>query len=209
MQIVLATADDDLVRAWEKTCGNIENVKIHRCSIFEVKCDAIVSPTNSFGFMDGGLDLEISEYFGSHVQKRLQKLIQTRHCGELLVGSAEVVDTDHDRVPYLIAAPIMRVPTILTETVNVYLATRAVLNLVKFGTLADGTPVKHIIETIAIPDMGTATGKVPPHICANQMKVALEEILLSQYKFPESWLYAQKNHKLLYTIDAGDWPLKI
>ena len=204
MQIVLAAVDNDLVRAWESTCGNIENVKIHRGSIFDVKCDAIVSPANSFGFMDGGLDLAISEYFGSHVQERLQKLIQTRHHGELLVGLAEVVDTDHAEIPYLIAAPTLRVPTILTETVNVYLATRAILTHVKFGTVPDGTPVKHIIETIAIPGMGTGTGKVPPDICAHQMQVALQDILLSQYEFPASWLDAQKSHHLLYANDVGD-----
>ncbi len=202
MQIVLAAADDDLVRAWENTCGNIESIKIHRGSIFEVKCDAIVSPTNSFGFMDGGLDLEISEYFGGHVQERLHKLIKTRHHGELLVGTAEVVDTDHAEIPYLIAAPIMRVPAVLIETVNVYLATRAVLNLVKFGTVPDGTPVKHIIETIAIPDIGMETGKVPPHICALQMKAAFQEILLSQYEFPESLRQAHKNHHLLSSGDV-------
>lgn len=146
------------------------------------------------------------EYFGSHVQERLQKLIQTRHHGELLVGLAEVVDTDRDEIPYLIAAPTMRVPTILTETVNVYLATRAILNLVKFGTVPDGTPVKHIIETIAIPGLGTGVGKVPPHICAHQMKVALQDILLSQYQFPKSWLDAQKSHDLLRASDVGDLP---
>lgn len=208
MQIVLAGVDDDLVRAWESTCGNIENVKIHRGSIFDVKCDAIVSPANSFGFMDGGLDLAILEYFGGHVQERLQKLIQTRHHGELLVGLAEVVDTDHDEIPYLIAAPTMRVPTILTETVNVYLATRAILTLVKFGTVPDGTPVKHIIETIAIPGLGTGTGKVPPDICAHQMQVAIADILLSQYQFPKSWQDAQKSHDLLYAGGAGKLPLE-
>ena len=154
--------------------------------------------------MDCGLNLEISEYFGSHFQERLQKLIQTRHHGEVLVGLAEVVDTDRDEVPYLIAAPLMRVLTILTETVNIYLATRAILSLVKHGTVSDGTPVKHIIETIAIPDMSTGTRKVPPHICANQMKVTLEDILLDRYKFPQSWLYAQKIHQLLQTSDVGD-----
>ncbi|MEG4576718.1 macro domain-containing protein [Microcoleus sp. N3A4] len=208
MQIVLAAVDDDLVRAWESTCGNIENVKIHRGSIFDVKCDAIVSPANSFGFMDGGLDLEIAEYFGNQVQERLQKLIQTRHHGELLVGVAEVVDTDHAEIPYLIAAPTMRVPTVLRETVNVYLATRAILTLVKFGSVPDGTPVKHIIETIAIPGMGTGIGKVPPHICANQMKVALQDILLSQYEFPKSWLHAQRCHHLLYSSDVEDLQLE-
>ena len=207
MQIVLVAVDDDLVRAWESTCGNMENVKIHRGSIFDVKCDAIVSSGNSFGFMDEGLDLEISQYFGGHVQERLHKLIQTRHHGELLVGLAEVVDTDHDEIPYLIAAPIRRVPTVLRETVNVYLATRAILTLVKFGTVPDGTPVKHIIETIAIPGMGTGMGKVPPHICAHQMKVALENILLSKYEFPQSLLHAQRRHHLLYTDESEDLQL--
>ena len=202
MQIVLATADDDLVRSWESTCGKMENVKIHHGSIFEVKCDAIVSPSNSFGFMEDGLNLEISEYFGGHVQERLQKLIQTRHHGELLVGLAEFVDTDHSEIPYLIAAPTMRVLTVLTETVNVYLATRAILNLVKFGTVPDGTPIKHIIQTIAIPDMGMKMGKVPPDICALQMKVALQNILLSEYEFPASWLDAQKSHELLCSSDV-------
>ncbi len=202
MQIVLASVDDDLVRAWEITCGNRSNVKIYHGSIFDVKCDAIVSPGNSFGFMEYGLDLEILKYFGGHVQERLQKLIQTRHHGELLVGSAEVVDTDHSEIPYLIAAPIIRVPTVLKETVNVYLATRAVLTLVKFGTVPDGTPVKHIIETIAIPNMGMEMDKVPAHLCALQMKVALQDILLSQYEFPESLLDAQKSHDLLYSSDV-------
>ncbi|MEG5038303.1 MULTISPECIES: macro domain-containing protein [unclassified Microcoleus] len=208
MQIVLATLDDGLVRAWQSTCGNMENVKIHHGSIFDVKCDAIVSPGNSFGFMDDGLELEISEYFGGQVLERLQKLIQARHHGELLVGRAEIVDTDHDEIPYLIAAPIMRVPTVLRETVNVYLATRAILTLVKFGSVPDGTPVKHIIETIAIPGMGTGIGKVPPHICANQMKVALEEVLLSQYEFPQSLLHAQRCHHLLYTDESEDLQLE-
>ena len=202
MQIVLASVDDDLVRAWESSCGNRSNVKIHHGSIFEVKCDAIVSPGNSFGFMEDGFNLEISEYFGGHVVERLQQLIQTRHHGELLVGSAEVVDTDHVEIPYLIAAPIIRVPTVLKETVNIYLATRAVLTHVKFGTVPDGTPVKHIIETIAIPDMGMEIGKISPDICALQMKVALQNILLSQYEFPKSWLDAQRCHELLCSSDV-------
>jgi O-acetyl-ADP-ribose deacetylase (regulator of RNase III) len=198
MQIVLASVDDELVRAWESNCGDIENLTIHHGSIFDVKCDAIASPGNSFGFMEGGLDLKIYEFFGEQVQERLQKLIQTRHYGELLVGMAEVVETDHAEIPYLISAPTMRIPTSLRETVNVYLATRAILTLVKFGTVPDGTPVKHIIETIAIPGMGMGLGQVPPDICALQMKVALKDILLSQYKFPKSLVHAQSCHQLLY-----------
>jgi len=208
MKIVLAGVNGDLVRAWQNTCSHIKNVTVHGGSIFEVKCDAIVSPANSFGFMDGGLDLAISEFFGWHVQERLQKQIQTRHYGELLVGAAEVVETDHSEIPYLISAPTMRVPTILKETVNVYLATRAVLILLKFGSLPDGTPVKHIIETVAIPGMGAGVGQVPPHICALQMKAAIEDILLSEYEFPQSWRHAQICHQLLYSSDVRDLQLE-
>ena len=124
MNIVLADLNDALIRSWSIICGNIENVTIHHGSIFDVRCDAIVSPANSFGFMDGGLDLQISQFFGWHVQERLQELIRTRHHGELLVGTAEIVETDYAKIPYLISAPTMRVPMILKDTVNVYLVVR-------------------------------------------------------------------------------------
>jgi hypothetical protein len=45
---------------------------------------------------------------------------------------------------------------------------------------------------------------VPPHICANQMKVALENILLSKYEFPQSLLQAQKDHHLLSASEVKD-----
>ena len=72
--------------------------------------EGVISPANSFGFMDGGIDSLYRSYFGRHVQDRLQKLIRDRHYGELVVGAAEIVDTDNPRIPYLIAAPTMRVP---------------------------------------------------------------------------------------------------
>lgn len=201
MNIVLAALNDDLVCAWERICGNLENVTLHHGSIFDVNCDAIVSPANSFGFMDGGLDLAISEFFGWHVQERLQKLIRTRHYGELLVGAAEIVETDRPPISYVISAPTMRVPAILKDTVNPYLATRAVLILIKFGFLPDGTPVKDVVKTVAIPGMGTGVGKVSPDICAFQMRVAIEDIVLSKYEFPQSWLHAQRCHQLLYSSE--------
>ncbi len=122
MKIVLAAVETDLADAWEHHCGDLEGVSVHRGSILDVACDAVVSPANSFGFMDGGIDLLYAHHFGWAVQDRLQELIRSRHHGELLVGSAELVETGHARIPYLIAAPTMRVPMILRDTVNPYLA---------------------------------------------------------------------------------------
>lgn len=121
MNIVLAAVEPELADAWERFCGDLPGVAIHRGSILDVHCEAVVSPANSFGFMDGGIDHLYSRHFGWHVQRRLQEAIQTRHLGELLVGQAEIISTDDARIPFVIAAPTMRVPMILRETVNSYL----------------------------------------------------------------------------------------
>ncbi len=198
MHFVLADVNEAIVRAWREYCGDLDGLSIYHGSILEVPCDAIVSPANSFGFMDGGLDLKLSQFLGWHVQERLQELIRTRHYGELLVGTAEIVPTDHPRIPYLISAPTMRVPmTLGRDTVNVYLATRAVLILLLHGTLPGGTPVKEVVKTVAIPGMGTGTGRVPPEICAWQMRCAFREVLQGDYHFPRSWKEAKNRHQSL------------
>src|SRR3954469_25564103 len=114
INVVLAAVEAELADAWERFCGDLEGVRVHRGSILDVHCDAVVSPANSFGFMDGGIDHLYSHHFGWEVQERLQELIRNRHRGELRVGAAEIVETGHARIPYLIAAPTMRVPMILT-----------------------------------------------------------------------------------------------
>ena len=194
-----------MVDAWNKFCGDLKCVTVQAGSILDAHCEAVVSPANSYGFMDGGLDALYSDYFGWHVQDRLRKLILEKHHGELLVGAAEVVPTDHAGIPYLIAAPTMRVPMILgKETVNPYLAARAVLLLVMYGTFKEepqtGEKVKDHIETVAFPGLGTGVGRVPFAVCARQVRAALDEILLAdKLALPRSWSEASERHQLLYT----------
>ncbi len=204
MKIILADVQKPIITAWNNVFANADNVMVYHGSIFDVDADALVSPTNSFGFMDGGLDLQILEFFGWQVQERLQTLIKSKHHGELLVGVAEIVATDHPKIPYVIAAPTMRVPMILgRDTVNVYLATRAVLLLVAFGKFEDGTSIVDIVNSVVIPGMGTGVGKAPPEICARQMKQAIDDIT-GQSEFPHSWMDAQMRHQLLYSEKYRD-----
>lgn len=199
MKIVLAATENRLAGAWEKAFTGLADVGVHRGSIFDVACDAVVSPANSFGFMDGGIDALYLERFGVEVQSRLRRLILDRHHGELLVGSAEVVETGDPAQPFLIAAPTMRVPMVLgPETVNPYLATRAVLLLAKHGTSA-GERLSDRLRTIAFPGMGTGVGRVPAEICARQMRAAVDEFLLEGYRMPKSWAEASERHQRLYT----------
>jgi O-acetyl-ADP-ribose deacetylase (regulator of RNase III) len=118
VQLVLTAVDDALADAWQRFCGDLEFVKVHRGSILDLSCDAVVSPANSFGFMDGGIDAEYAKFFGGDLPAPVRAMIAERHHGEMLVGSADLVETNHERIPHLIVAPTMRVPMALGDSVN-------------------------------------------------------------------------------------------
>ena len=67
MNITLTSVEEPLAAAWERFCGDLACVTVHRGSLFDLSCDAVVSPANSFGFMDGGIDMLYSQFFGWHV----------------------------------------------------------------------------------------------------------------------------------------------
>jgi O-acetyl-ADP-ribose deacetylase (regulator of RNase III) len=207
VKIILAALDEELVEAWVKHCGNLKCVQVHAGSIFDVSCDAVVSPANSFGFMDGGIDLLYSQHFGWHVQDRLQKLIHEHHHGELLVGSAEIVETRDDDIPFLIAAPTMRVPTILRRSVAPYLAARAAILLVRHGEFKSGphknSRISEKVTCLALPGLGTGVGQVSPDLCGRQVRAAIEDATGSP-RIHTTWQEAQERHQLLFTDRVGD-----
>lgn len=97
-----------LVAAWSHYFADIPQVQPSVGNISGVTADAIISPANSFGFMDGGIDLVYSRRFGWQLQERLQKLLRDEYDGELPVGMAVLLGTDDPGIPYLISAPTMR-----------------------------------------------------------------------------------------------------
>lgn len=205
IKIILTAVDEPLADAWKRFCGDLDFVEIHRGNIFDAKADAFVSPANSFGFMDGGIDLVYSQQFGWDVQRHLQQIIKERHDGELLIGQAEIVETNSSDQPrFIIAAPTMRVPMILQDTINPYLATRAVFLHILHGTFSPpnklaGTKVSDAVSSVAFPGMGTGTGRVGPNTCARQVRAAIDAVLLNQNDFPRTWAEASLQHQSLYT----------
>ena len=208
MNITLTAVDEGLAEAWRRYCGDFPNVTVHQGSIFDVACDALVSPANSFGFMDGGIDMLYSIRLGWHVQFRLQRIIKERHHGELLVGTADIVPTDIPEFSYLIAAPTMRVPMVLGNTVNPYLAARAVLLLIRHGQFMTGPlagqPIADTVNTVAFPGLGTGVGGVGPNMCAHQMRLALDEVVGETGAYPASWADAARQHKKMYLDHLGE-----
>lgn len=80
MKIYLRDMNVQLADAWKMFFKNEPDVEVSSGDIWGVKADAIVSPANSYGFMDGGIDYVYSERFGSKMQNDLQVEIASRHC---------------------------------------------------------------------------------------------------------------------------------
>jgi len=62
-------------------------VRVLHGSVLDVKADAWVSPANSFGFMNGGIDAQYLEHFGGNAQKWLRSRIKSYYDGEMPAGS--------------------------------------------------------------------------------------------------------------------------
>ena len=166
MEITLVDRDGALARAWRSVFAEVEDVTVVEGDYFDQPADAMVSPANSFGIMDGGLDVAIRDQLGLGLQTKLQRAIVDNHHGELPIGCAQVVETGDPRWPYLIAAPTMRIPESVAGTLNAYLAFRAVL-------LAC---TRHPIHSLVCCGLATGIGQMEPMRCATQMRVALQHV---------------------------------
>jgi O-acetyl-ADP-ribose deacetylase (regulator of RNase III) len=208
MEFVFADVKEEMTRSWSKVFKDLPEITVYRGSILDVACDAVVSPANSFGYMDGGIDMIYSQHFGWGVQESLQQLIREKYQGELLVGMADIVETKNDEIPFVIAAPTMRVPMMLQESVNPYLAMRAVILLVKNGIFSRGMKageaIKNHVRRIAVPGFGTGVGRVSTDTCARQQYKAMKDFVYADYRFPKGWYEASERHQLLYTDKPRD-----
>ena len=173
LTIHLRDISSAVTSAWEAAFADAPEVEVSCGDIFAAKADAIVSPANSFGYMDGGIDLVYSRFFGWELESRLKAFLLEHHFGELPVGQAVVVPTEHAAIPFLVSAPTMRVPASISRTVNVYLAFRAALLAVSKHNESASTP----IASLLVPGLGTGVGEVPPERAARQMKQAYNAIV--------------------------------
>src|SRR4051812_45769268 len=162
-KIVLVDLWEPLIRAWSEAFAKFDQVEVRQGDFFTEDADALVSPANSFGIMDGGLDAAIRAQLGGLVETAVQRRIVEEHHGELPVGSAEVLSTGHSRWPFLVVAPTMRVPETVAQTLNAYLAFRAALLAVAKHNRA--SPNQRI-HSIVVPGLGTGIGAMDARRCA-------------------------------------------
>lgn len=169
IRIILIDKQPELVEAWDEAFSSFENVSALRGDFFSQDASAMVSPANSFGVMDGGLDRAIRDKLGYNIERQVQAMILKKYHGEMPVGAAEIVKTSHERWPNLIVAPTMRVPENVAHTHNAFHAFRAILGVIqRFNNSTSGDP----IDSVLVPGLATGWGAMAPRKCAAQMRLA-------------------------------------
>jgi len=154
---------------------------------------AYVSPANSMGFMDGGIDhLYSREMFPGierHVKNRIGEIgLRTKlERFYLPVGCASVIDATRRTNEYvkatrqwLISAPTMFLPHDVSTTANAYLAFLAVLTLVEKKNKS-----KRDIDVIVCPGLCCGYGKMKVEQAAEQVSAALYDFVVLGVRTPD------------------------
>lgn len=149
-----------------------------RIGVFEDQKDinTLATAGNSYGIMDGGLDLAVQNYFISDIQARVQKEIREQFSGLLPVGSAVCVSTSDPRFKRLVYVPTMRKPMTIEDTNFVFYAALALFNATKRNC--------KVGDVVLVPALGALTGKVSPVSMASQIHAAWIQAK-SNYTFPD------------------------
>jgi O-acetyl-ADP-ribose deacetylase (regulator of RNase III) len=169
VEIILCDQQVALVRAWRRAFADQAAVEVRLGDLLELEVDALVSPANSYGIMDGGIDAVLSRHF-PHVEERVQAAIAERG-GALPVGRALIVATEDDVVPYLVCAPTMEVPGDFGHTTNAFRAMRALLSAIaRFNADNEGA-----ILSVGVPGLCTGIGGMEARVAARQMARAYAE----------------------------------
>ncbi|OUL33363.1 phage tail protein [Nostoc sp. T09] len=174
MKLILVAPDSSLAAAFQEHFYYLPNVEIVN-DYFEwlTNYDCLVSPGNSFGMMDGGLDAAIINYFGSSLMEKVQQNILVKYLGEQPVGTSMIVETGHPLHPYLAHTPTMRVPMSIIGTDIPYVAMWAMLLSVR----QHNQHSQYKISSIACPGLGTGIGRVLYSEAARHMALAYDHFL--------------------------------
>lgn len=139
---------------------------------------AFVSPANSIGFMDGGIDAAYMMMFPG-IQRTVKHVISVLGMETglgrpyLPVGSAIVIETIWEDGPdtALISAPTMFLPHSVVGTRNAYYAFMAALCLFERAGLGEGG------GRMVCPALCTGYGQMPVEESAKQMYEALRDFV--------------------------------
>ena len=174
MKLILVAPNSQLFAAFQQHFSYLPNIEVVN-NYFEwiPEFDCLVSPANSFGMMDGGMDAAIVKFFGRSLMTKVQQYILQEFLGEQPVGTSFIVETGHPKHPFLAHTPTMRVPMSIAGTDIPYVAMWAMLLAVR----RHNQSAEHKIDSVVCPGLGTGIGRVPYQEAARQMALAYDNFL--------------------------------
>ena len=158
----------DVIDALKQFFSKTPGINIYYDDIFNIAKNAIVSPSNCYGFMDGGIDKVYMNYFGDSIQKSVLHEL-TKYNGYLDVGKAVTINTGNDKIPYLIIAPTMEMPEFV-DPINCFKTMRAILREID----------KHDLNEIYCPGLCTGVGEVDYLKAAEEIFKAYDKWLIEK-----------------------------
>jgi len=170
MRIILFDKQPAVVQAWQHYFESIPEFEILHTPFYPDLADIFVSPANSIGIMDGGINKDYNAAW--NCQSMVMANIAKYWFGELPVGNHTSIQL-HD-YKYLSIAPTMRIPMNISNTINVYLAARALFIALKTEDRLQAR------QSIAIPGLGTGVGKMHPMRMAKQVYLAWRSVQFKQ-----------------------------
>ena len=174
IQLILVDPNHRVTTALKERFDYLPNVKVVNGDFEQLSnYDCLVSPANSFGMMDGGVDAAITNFFGISLMERVQQKILNDYRGEQLVGTSFIIETGHPQYPFLAHTPTMRVPMQIVGTDIPYVAMWAMLLAVE----QHNRHADRKILSIACPGFGTGIGRIPPDEAARQMALAYDHFI--------------------------------
>jgi O-acetyl-ADP-ribose deacetylase (regulator of RNase III) len=174
IKLILVDPNHSVSTAFKARFDYLPNIEVVNCCFEQLTTyDCLVSPANSFGMMDGGIDAAITKFFGISLMEKVQQKILDDYRGEQSVGTSFIIETGHPQHPFLAHTPTMRVPMQIVGTDIPYVAMWAMLLAVD----QHNRSAKRMITSIACPGLGTGIGRITPDESARQMALAYDHFI--------------------------------
>jgi len=182
LNIIFFDMSEDIVNEYQKKLSYLtnKNIKLQFINssfqnlINDYHIDITVSPANSWGSFNGGIDREFKKLY-HNLEIKTRDIIDNKKyalCERgyyLPVGKAIFVEINHKKLKYLLVAPTMFLPKDIRGTMNVYLAFTAILE--KIYKLND--------VTVACSGLGTGIGAISAKESAEQIHQAFNDFFMN------------------------------
>ena len=176
--IKFISLDKEWVSYMKEFFKNTAMVIVENANIKDVPAEqtCFVSPANSLGFMDGGIDLvlsrEIMPGIEQKVKKRIQQLNVISSMGRPYLPIGSVITVPHDLNTHLIVTPTMFLPHDVRGTQNAYWSFFAALKM--WRKLCTQKNKKF---NLVVTSHCCGVGRMPGRESAEQMKRAYDDFI--------------------------------